>query len=104
MFQTKPEIALSQIASAVEQGVAPGVVLADAGYGADTRFRAGISGLGLSYVMGIQPHTSVWRPGTGPLPPRPWSGRGRPPQSLRRDANRYRRRRPVPPNARRHDR
>ena len=86
MFQTKPEIALSQIASAVEQGVAPGVVLADAGYGADTRFRTGVSGLGLSYVMGIQPHTSVWRPGTGPLPPRPWSGRGRPPKSLRRNA------------------
>ena len=38
-FQTKPEIALSQIASTVEHGVSPGVVLADAGYGADTHRR-----------------------------------------------------------------
>ena len=35
--------------------------------------------------MGIGPNASVWVPGTGPLPPKEWSGRGRRPQRLRRD-------------------
>jgi SRSO17 transposase len=38
-FQTKPEIALDQIARALDSGLPFGVVLADAGYGSDTRFR-----------------------------------------------------------------
>ncbi len=65
-------------------GVAPGVVLADAGYGVDGAFRAGISALGLDYVVGVQPTLSVWRPGEGPLPPRPWRGKGRPTSLMRR--------------------
>ena len=84
VFQTKPQIALDQIAAAQAQGVAPGVILADAGYGADGRFRAGLTDLGLPYVVGVQPTLSVWRPGDGPLPPKPWSGKGRPPSLLRR--------------------
>jgi hypothetical protein len=36
--------------------------------------------LGLSYVAGIQSHTTVWAPGTGPRPPKKWSGHG--PRSL----------------------
>lgn len=87
VFRTKPEIALSQIGAAVEEGVAPGVVLADAGYGANTEFRTGISALGLRYVAGILPNTTVWAPGTGPLPPAPGSGRGRRRKRLRRDAD-----------------
>lgn len=83
-FQTKPAVALDQIRAAVAAGVAPGVVLADAGYGNDTGFRSAVTDLGLSYVMGVQGSTSVWPPGTGPLPPKPWSGRGRPPSALRR--------------------
>jgi len=39
-FQTKPEIALAEIKRARERGVPEGVVLADAGYGNDTQFRA----------------------------------------------------------------
>ena len=35
--------------------------------------------------MGIGPGASVWAPGTGPLPPKEWSGKGRPPARLRRD-------------------
>jgi SRSO17 transposase len=58
----------------------------DAGYGADTDLRANITTLGLSYVAGIMPNTTVWAPGTGPLPPKKWSGRGRPPKLIRRDA------------------
>lgn len=70
-FQTKPEIALDQIRTAHAQGVAPGVVLADAGYGADGAFRAGVTALGLDYAVGVQPTLSVWRPGEGPIPPQP---------------------------------
>jgi SRSO17 transposase len=85
-FQTKPQIALTQIRAALVQGVSPGVVLADAGYGADMDFQEGLLTLGLLYVVGIQPNTSVWPGGTGPLPAKPWSGRGRPPTRLRREA------------------
>lgn len=42
--------------------------------------------LGQIRVAGILPNTSVWPPGTAPLPPKPWSGRGRPPTRLRREA------------------
>lgn len=84
-FQTKPAIALDQIAAAKARGVAPGTILADAGYGADGSFRAGLSTLGLAYVVGVQPTLSVWPPGAGPLPPKPWKGKGRPPSLMRRD-------------------
>ena len=84
-FQTKPQIALDQIRDAKAQGVAPGVVLTDAGYGADGTFRAGVSALDLTYIVGVQPTLSVWRPGEEPLRPKPWSGKGRPPSLLRRD-------------------
>ncbi len=87
VFQTKPQIALAHIRAAVQAGVPTAPVLADAGYGIDTAFRDGITELGLAYVVGIQSHTSLWPPGTGPLPPRPWSGRGRPPSLVRRDAD-----------------
>jgi len=84
-FQTKPEIALEQIRQAVKEEVTPAPVLADAGYGIDSQFRAGLTGLGLSYVVGVQSSTSVWPPGKAPLPAKPWSGQGRPPRLLRRN-------------------
>src|SRR3954470_13080980 len=68
-------------------GVRPGIVLADAGYGVDGAFRAGVSALGLSYAVGVQSTVSVWPPGQEPLAPKPWSGRGRPPSLVRRDHN-----------------
>jgi SRSO17 transposase len=85
-FATKPAIALDQIGRALADGVPPGVVVTDAGYGNDTDFRDGVTGLGLAYVAGILGTTSLWPPGAGPLPAGPWSGRGRPPKRLRRDA------------------
>ena len=85
-FQTKPEIALKQIKTALEAGVSAGVVLADAGYGVDAKFRSGLTALGLAYVVGVQSTLSVWPPGTEPLPPPPWAGRGRTPTRLRRDS------------------
>jgi SRSO17 transposase len=85
VFQTKPGIALDQIRAALEAGVPPAPVVADAGYGADTDFRDGLTALGLLYAVGIQSSATLWRPGEGPLPPKPWSGRGRRPALLRRD-------------------
>jgi SRSO17 transposase len=84
-FKTKPEIALDQIKTAQADGVRSGIVLADAGYGADGTFRAGVTALGLSYAVGVQSTLSVWLPGQDPLPPKPWSGRGRPPSLVGRD-------------------
>ena len=42
-------------------------VLVEASYGADTDVRANIATLGLSYIAGIMPNTTVWAPGTGRL-------------------------------------
>jgi len=83
-FDTKPQIALARPREAIAFGVTPGVVLADAGYGDETAFRDGITELGLLYAVGMRPGTSVWAPGTAPLPPKPRSGRGKPPTLLRR--------------------
>jgi SRSO17 transposase len=84
-FATKPEIALAQIRAACEADIPRGVVLMDAGYGADTGPRTEITALGLCYVAGIQPTVTVWPRGTAPLPPKAWSGHGRPPSRRRRD-------------------
>ena len=84
-FQTKPEIALQLLRQALADGVPPAPVGMDPGYGNDSKLRAGISELGLTYVAGILPTTLVWRPGEAPLPPAPSSGRGRPGKRLRRD-------------------
>ena len=85
IFKTKAQIALDQIGAALAAGVSPGVLLADAGYGADGAFRSGVTASGLTYVVGVQSTLSVWPPGVEPLPPKPWSGRGRPPSRVRRD-------------------
>jgi SRSO17 transposase len=84
-FQTKPQIALAQIRKAVEEDVRRGVVVADAGYGVDGRFRAGITELGMEYAVGVQSSLTVWAPGREPLPPSPRKQMGRPPSLLRRD-------------------
>lgn len=84
-FRTKPQIALEQIRDARDAGLPPAAVLADAGYGVDTGFRDGITEFGWLYVVGIHSSTTVWPPGSGPLPPKRWRGQGRPPSRLRRD-------------------
>jgi SRSO17 transposase len=86
-FQTKPEIALDQVRRARERGIPQGVVLADAGYGTDTGFRAELTKLQVTYVVGIQSTTTVWRPGEEPKPAPPRkSATGRPRKLLQRDA------------------
>ena len=84
VFKTKPEIALEQVRWACEAGLPRGVVLLDAGYGNHTDLRTQISALALTYVAGILSSTSVWAPATKPLPPKRYSGRGRPPTRPRR--------------------
>jgi SRSO17 transposase len=84
-FQTKPEIALRQIRTLLEDGVPHAPVLADAAYGNDSGFREGLEGLGLFYAVGIQSSTSVWPPGFAPLPARVRGVMGRPPKLLQRD-------------------
>ena len=58
----------------------------DAGYGIDTGFRLALSELALVYVLRVQSSLGLWPPGCGPLPPKPSSGKGRPPKLWRRDA------------------
>ena len=65
-FKTKPEIALEQVRWACEASLPRGVALMDAAYGTDSRLRTGMTALGVSYVVGIQPKILVWPPGTGP--------------------------------------
>jgi SRSO17 transposase len=88
-FKTKHEIALEQLRWACAAGLPRGVVLMDAGYGNNSNLRADITALQLTYVVGILSNTTVWAPGTGPLPAKKWSGRGRPPKRLRRDAEHW---------------
>ncbi|MBI4465735.1 MAG: IS701 family transposase [Acidobacteria bacterium] len=86
-FQTKPAIALDQIRRAVEDGVRKAPVLADAGYGNDSKFREGITAAGLPYVVGVQGSMTVWPSGKQPLHKKEWKGKGRPTTLLRRDKN-----------------
>jgi SRSO17 transposase len=76
-FKTKPEIALEHIRWACETGLPGNMVLLDAGYGHDSKLRAGITALGKAYAVGIQPQILVWAPGKRP---------GRAPKKGRRDA------------------
>jgi SRSO17 transposase len=76
-FKTKPEIAIEQLHWAHKTGLPGNRVLLDAGYGNDSKLRAGITELGRTYVAGILPQTLVWKPGVRP---------GRGPKKGRRDA------------------
>ena len=66
-FKTKPQIALDQIHAAQLAGIAPGIVLIDAGYGIDTGFRMDLRKMHLDDVVGVQSSTSLWPQGQGPL-------------------------------------
>jgi len=89
-FETKPAIALGLLKQALAQGIPRGFVLTDTGYGSDTAFREEVTELGLPYVAGVGPTTSVWPPGVRPLAQtKPWRGKGpRPLLRLRRDQER----------------
>jgi SRSO17 transposase len=65
-FKTKPEMALDQIRWACDVGLPRGVALMDAAYGNASQLRAGMTDLGVPYVVGILPNTLMWQSGTGP--------------------------------------
>lgn len=58
-FRSKPDLALSMLARAKQNGIPSGVVLADAGYGDSGGFRDGVRRLGLHFAVGIQLTTKV---------------------------------------------
>ena len=83
-FATKTEIALVQLERLLAEGAPKHCVLADAGYGVDTSFRGRLDDLGLPYVVGITSAVVVWLRGVEPLPPKRYTGQGRPPVVPRR--------------------
>jgi SRSO17 transposase len=87
VFLPKWQIALEEIDALLAEDLPPAPVVADAGYGSATEFRDAITERGLSYALAIRGNTTVWPPGTEPLPPKPWTGRGRPPTRVRRDSH-----------------
>jgi SRSO17 transposase len=86
-FQTKPDIALDQIRTAVAADLDRGVVLADAAYGINTEFRDGVTKLGLQYIVGVQSSMTVREPGKQPLPAKRRGKMGRPPRLLQRNTD-----------------
>jgi SRSO17 transposase len=87
-FATKTRIALAQLRTLLAEGAPHHCVLADAGYGVDTGFRQALSDMGLLYAVGVTSAVAVWPPGVEPLPPKRYSGMGRPPVMPRRTARR----------------
>src|SRR5215469_13925907 len=77
-FRTKIELALELIDQLLEWGLRRQPVLADAGYGNSTKFRAGLAGRGLHYLVGVESNTAVWAQPTQRMQPRQRHGRGRP--------------------------
>jgi SRSO17 transposase len=88
-FKTKWEIALDLIDGLLEDDLPRAPVVADAGYGEVTAFREALTSRGLAYVVGIKGETTFWPPDEGPLPPRPYPGRGRRATRVRRDADHH---------------
>ena len=82
-FATKSELALQQIWAAKTAGVPVGIVLADAAHGNECAFREALEEMELTYVVGIESSTSVWARGMALLPPKAYSGRGKPSTLLR---------------------
>jgi SRSO17 transposase len=60
VFKTKPELAIDMVRRAVEDGVTPGVVLADSAYGSSSDFRLELRRLNLHYAVGVDPKTTVF--------------------------------------------
>jgi SRSO17 transposase len=63
VFKTKLELGLGMVARALADGLPPGVVLADAGYGASADFRLELHRLGIHYSVGVNPLTTVYEVG-----------------------------------------
>ena len=75
------------------QGGIEAWIVADTGLPKKSRHSVGVARqdcgqLGKQDSVGEPAHATVWPDGMAPLPPKPWSGRGRPPHDLRRHAGR----------------
>ena len=85
-FETKPEIALEQLALGLRAPACRAAWCCSMPAMANTELRADITALDLTYVAGILSTTTVWAPGTAPCRQSGDVGRGRPTKRLRRDA------------------
>lgn len=94
-FEKKWQIALAQITELRREELPAAPVVTDAGYGVVTAFRDGLTALRMPYIVGVTKETTVWAPGTEPLPPARRRGVGRPHTRIRRSKNR----RPIPIDA-----
>lgn len=63
LFKTKPELGLDMIRRALDDGVSPGVVLADSAYGTSSDFRHQVRKLGLHFSLAVRPETTVFEVG-----------------------------------------
>jgi len=58
-FATKPELALRLLQRAIDNGIQPGLVLADQAYGTSREFRKGVREMGLHYAVAVDNRTVV---------------------------------------------
>lgn len=63
LFKTKPELGLGMLRRALDDGVSPGVVLADSAYGTSSDFRHQVRKLGLHFSLAVNPETTVFEVG-----------------------------------------
>ncbi len=75
-FHTKTALAMEQIDGALAAGIPPGVVLADAAYGTETRWRDQLTERGLAYMVGVRSTTKVWWGSHQPAPMPPAGSQG----------------------------
>lgn len=83
-FQTKPQLALELVDRAIAWGVAVGGVIADAGYGDNPHFLAGLEERQLAYVCGVESTFGLRLPdevrAAEEAPSPAYQGKGRPRQ------------------------
>lgn len=60
VFKTKQELAQEQISNVLKLGIVPEVVVADALYGGDSKFRKFCRGVHINYLMPIKSNTKLW--------------------------------------------
>ncbi|MFI6360216.1 IS701 family transposase [Streptomyces sp. NPDC050743] len=80
----KWRLALDTLDELATWGLVPPVVVADAGYGQNADFRAGLADRDIAYVVAVRSDVTVHPHHVTPVAP-PWSGNGRRPQPRYRD-------------------
>ncbi|MEU3991614.1 IS701 family transposase [Streptomyces platensis] len=83
VHREKWRLALDILDELAGWGLAPPVVVADAGYGQNAGFRAGLTERDVAYVMAVRSDVTVHPHDAQPVTP-PWSGNGRKPQPRHR--------------------